>query len=78
MSSAKDLSKSQSTADHGLLFQQRTTPADIGIAPPTYSITVDGGMQIEHDFSVTLKDRVRIYIDIYRPEDVTNIPVLIA
>ena len=35
------------------------------------------GMIIEHDVAVTMRDGVKIYIDIYRPEKEGNTPFLL-
>lgn len=44
-------------------------PEDFGSAAPHYRRTVEAGMIIERDVAVTLRDGVKIYIDIYRPAD---------
>ena len=61
-----------------LLFQKGVSPAEIGLAPPQYSVHVDGSMQIERDVSITLTDGTRIYADVYRPEGVAQVPVVLA
>jgi predicted acyl esterase len=38
-------------------------------ALPAYRRDVADGMIIEKDVAVTLRDGVRIYIDVFRPED---------
>ena len=66
------------TVNRGLLFQEGTSPAAVGLSPPNHCSTVDGGMIIERDVAVQLADGVHIYIDIYRPVDVLSVPVLIS
>lgn len=43
------------------------TPEDKGGAPPAYRRTVEDGMIVERDVAVTMRDGVRIYVDVYRP-----------
>jgi predicted acyl esterase len=47
-------------------------------ALPAYRRDVADGMIIEKDVAVTLRDGVRIYIDVFRPEDEQPAPPLIA
>lgn len=44
-------------------------PEERSGAPPVYRCSVVDGMIIEKDVAVTLRDGVRIYIDVFRPED---------
>lgn len=53
-------------------------PEDKGGAPPHYRLNVESGMIIERDVAVTLRDGVRIYVDIYRPESEAPAPPLIG
>lgn len=62
----------------GLLLQKGTCPAEAGVAPPEYSLTVDGDLQFERDVAVTLRDGVRMYIDLVRPRDAVNVPVVLS
>jgi predicted acyl esterase len=61
-----------------LLFQKGVSPAEVGLAPPKYSVQVDGSMRIERDVAIALTDGTRIYADVYRPEGVTKVPVVLA
>lgn len=46
-----------------------------GFAP---GARVENGMRIERDVAVKMRDGVTIYVDVYRPEGATNVPVIIA
>jgi hypothetical protein len=53
-------------------------PEERGGAPPVYRRIVENGIIIERDVAVTLRDGVRIYIDLFRPADEQPVPPLIA
>ena len=44
-------------------------------APPIHSVVRESGLRIERNRRVTMRDGVRIYIDIYRPENLAEAPV---
>ncbi len=54
------------------------TPSERGVQPPVYSRNVEGGMLIERNVAVTLRDGVKIYIDVFRPADEKPAPPIIA
>jgi len=47
-------------------------------APPVYRSTIEDNMLIERDVAVTLRDGIKIYIDIFRPVDEQPAPPIIA
>lgn len=53
-------------------------PQDKGAAPPRYRRRVEGGVLIETDVAIVLRDGVTIYADVYRPSDEKPVPPLIA
>lgn len=44
-------------------------PEDLGGKPPVYRQNIEDGMLIERDVAVTMRDGVKIYVDIFRPLD---------
>src|SRR5579863_8849132 len=50
------------------------------IPPLKHQVFRDAGMVIERDIAVTMRDGVKIYIDLYRPESMENgkVPVIIG
>jgi predicted acyl esterase len=44
-------------------------PGARGAEPPRFRVSKSDGMIIERDVAVTLRDGVRIYVDVFRPED---------
>src|ERR1700710_2608114 len=49
--------------------------------PPDYSELRENGMYIERNVPVTLRDGVRIFVDIYRPDGVAgelDVPILLG
>lgn len=63
---------------NGLLLQKGVSPSEAGVPPPKYSLTVDGDLQVERDVAVTLRDGVKMYIDLIRPRDAVNVPVVLS
>ena len=53
-------------------------PEDKQAAAPSYRRTVEDGMLVERDVAVTMRDGIRIYIDIFRPVDEQPAPPIIA
>lgn len=53
-------------------------PAQLGGHPPAYERRVENGVIIERDIAVAMRDGVKIYIDVYRPEHGKPVPPLIA
>lgn len=66
------------TADTALLFIAAKTPEEGGYPGLCPSSQVRDGMLVERDVAVPMRDGTRIYVDVYRPEYVTDVPVLIA
>src|SRR5690606_10929815 len=62
------------------LYRPARKPDELPVQRPLgYSQSREDGMLIERDVAVTMRDGVRIYVDIYRPENVeTDLPTLIA
>ncbi|MGB8551232.1 MAG: CocE/NonD family hydrolase, partial [Xanthobacteraceae bacterium] len=58
----------------------RNTPEERGGKPPAYSRTVENehAMIIERDLAVTLRDGVKLYVNVYRPADERPVPPIIA
>lgn len=61
-----------------VLFQVGISPAEAGVPEPVPSITTADGMRVERNRAVTLADGTDIYVDLFRPEGVENVPALIA
>jgi hypothetical protein len=61
-----------------LLFQLGVSPAEDGVPEPQHSVTVHGAIQVERDVAITLKDGTDIYVDLFRPVEQADVPVLIA
>jgi|SRR5271156_582222 len=53
-------------------------PESAGYPGLGYRKTVDDGLIVERDVEVTLRDGTRIYIDLFRPERMKTVPVLLA
>ena len=53
-------------------------PEALGGKPPEYRRVVENGVIIEYDVPVTMRDGVRIYIDLFRPEEAKPVPPLVA
>src|SRR5690348_1999151 len=57
----------------------RTAPNKPPLPPLTYDERIDQGVFIQRNVGVTLRDGVRIYVDVYRPPDVEHgLPVLLG
>jgi predicted acyl esterase len=54
------------------------TPESRGAKPPQYRRSVENGMIVERDVAVSMRDGVKIYIDLFRPVDAEPAPPLIA
>ncbi|NTX02491.1 CocE/NonD family hydrolase [Myxococcus sp. CA040A] len=54
----------------------RTLPAGFKIAPPFQSVPVE--IVLEKDVAVTLRDGVKIYVDVLRPAGTQKVPVIVA
>ncbi len=54
----------------------QTLPAGFRLAPPFKELPVD--IVLEKDIAVTLRDGVTIYVDLFRPVGVTQVPVIVA
>jgi len=53
-------------------------PTSRGGTPPEYRRSIDDGMITERDVAVRLRDGVTVYVDVFRPDDPTPVPPLIA
>ncbi|RWY48392.1 CocE/NonD family hydrolase [Mucilaginibacter gilvus] len=66
--------------EHGLLSDldpgTRTLPAGFQVAPKFRPLPVD--IVFEKDVLITLRDGVRIYVDVFRPVSTEKVPVIIA
>jgi uncharacterized protein len=54
------------------------TPESRGAKPPHYRRAIEDGMIVERDIAVTMRDGVKIYIDVFRPVDEKPAAPLIA
>ena len=66
---------------HGFEYRFRPptgAPEELGGRPPEYRRHEEGGMLIERDVAVALRDGVRINVDVFRPADDTKAAPLIA
>src|ERR1700689_497007 len=61
-----------------LLFQEGVSPAEDGVTEPKHSGMVDGAVRVERDVAITLSDGTDIYVDLFRPAEQGDVPVLIA
>ena len=55
-----------------------SAPEELGGRAPQYRRGIDQGALIERDVAVTMRDGVKLYIDLFRPADEKPAPVLIA
>ncbi|MBO0728358.1 MAG: CocE/NonD family hydrolase [Acidimicrobiaceae bacterium] len=65
-------------SDGELAFRQGIDPATAGhprVEPRTDHVD---GMLVERDAAVAMRDGVRIWVDVYRPEDAEPVPTLVA
>ena len=62
----------------GLLFQPGVSPLEDGVPEPVHSTALEDGMRIERNVAVPMADGVRIYVDVFAPEDAKAVPALIA
>jgi uncharacterized protein len=53
-------------------------PESRGATPPVYRRAIERGMIVERDVAVALRDGVRLFVDIYRPQDEQAAAPLIA
>ncbi|MBO0702652.1 MAG: CocE/NonD family hydrolase, partial [Candidatus Dormibacteraeota bacterium] len=61
-----------------LAFRQGIDPADAGHPPVEPRTDRVDGMLVERDAAVAMRDGVRIWVDVYRPEDAESVPALVA
>ncbi|WP_253907164.1 CocE/NonD family hydrolase [Herbaspirillum rubrisubalbicans] len=61
-----------------LAFTPSVNPQQAGGPALKPSVSIDGGMVIERDVAVTLRDGTKIYVDVFRPKDAEKVPPLIA
>ena len=62
----------------GRIFREGVPPIKHGYPGLGYKITREHGMIIEHDVAVPMRDGVKIYIDVTRPEGNEKAPALVA
>jgi predicted acyl esterase len=55
-----------------------SAPEELGGQPPRYRRLVENGVVIERDVAVSMRDGVKIYVDLFRPADEKPVPPLIA
>ncbi|MDF1554808.1 MAG: CocE/NonD family hydrolase [Deferrisomatales bacterium] len=61
------------------LREPLSSPEELGGHPPRYERRVEGGVLIERDVAVAMRDGVRIFVDVFRPVDEARpVPPLIA
>ena len=60
-----------------MIFKDAVSPIEGGYLGFNPRIEKAMGMIIEYDFAVRMRDGVRIYIDVYRPETDGKYPVII-
>jgi hypothetical protein len=60
------------------IFRKGVPPTEHQYPGLGYRITREHGMIIEHDVAVPMRDGVKIYIDVTRPEGKQKVPALIA
>jgi predicted acyl esterase len=61
-----------------LRFRDAMPPTEGGWPGLRPGASVVDGMLIERDIAVTMRDGLRIYVDVCRPEGTRNVPVLVA
>ena len=61
-----------------LQFRDAKPPSEGGWPGLRPGSTVAAGMVIERDVAVTMRDGVRIHVDVSRPEGTDAVPVLLA
>jgi uncharacterized protein len=60
------------------IFRKGTPPTEHQYPGLGYRMTREHGMLIEHDVAVPMRDGVKIYVDVTRPEGSEKVPALIA
>ncbi len=51
------------------MLQRGVSPAEAGVPEPIHAVSHDGGLRIERNLAVAMRDGVEILIDVYRPEE---------
>ena len=68
-----------SDSEFELLWREGTPPENFGYPGHEHKVVKDGGMLIERDVTITLRDGVEMYVDVFRPEGETGqVPVLVC
>lgn len=78
----RELRKSRKFGDEEIEVIYRESLKENGtilyFAPFEPGVTVEDGIVCERDVAVPMRDGTIIYIDIYRPDSVTNLPAIVA
>lgn len=61
-----------------MLFTDSKNPDHLGYPGLHPASELHGGVRVDRDVAVPMRDGTRIYVDVYRPELATDAPVLIA
>jgi predicted acyl esterase len=63
-----------------VIFRQLKPPDDSEGSYPGFApgLTVKNGIRAEYEVAVPMRDGTIIYADIFRPDDVNNIPAIIS
>jgi predicted acyl esterase len=66
-------------SDTEMLFRPGVPPESAGWPGPEYSVATEGGMRIERNVAVPMRDGLRLLVDVYRPQETDRaVPALIA
>jgi predicted acyl esterase len=60
------------------IFRDGVLPTKHGYPGLGYKVSRENGMIFEHDVAVPMRDGVKIYVDVTRPEEKEKVPALIA
>jgi uncharacterized protein len=60
------------------IFRNGVPPSKHGYPGLGYRVSRENGIMFEHDVAVPMRDGVKIYVDVTRPEGEEKVPALIA
>jgi predicted acyl esterase len=66
------------SADFQIIFRDGVPPTKHKYPGLGYRVSTENGMVVERDVAVPMRDGVKLYVDVHRPEGATKVPALIA
>ena len=61
-----------------IIFRDGVPPTQHKYPGLGYRVSTENGMVVERDVAVPMRDGVKLYVDVHRPEGATKVPALIA